>query len=52
MVASALIAWGVARICIRLRSDYLAIATLGLAEIFRLVLKNENWATNGARGSP
>ena len=50
MLASALVAWGVARICIRLRSDYLAIATLGLAEIFRLVLKNENWATNGARG--
>ena len=50
MLASALIAWGVARVCIRLRSDYLAIATLGIAEIFRLVLKNEIWATNGARG--
>ena len=50
MAASALIAWGVGRICIRLRSDYLAIATLGIAEIFRLVLKNEVWATNGARG--
>ena len=50
MIASALIAWAVARICIRLRSDYLAIATLGIAEIFRLVLKNEVWATNGARG--
>lgn len=50
MATSALIAWGVARICIRLRSDYLAIATLGIAEIFRLVLKTEVWATNGARG--
>ena len=50
MAASALIAWAVARICIRLRSDYLAIATLGIAEILRLVLKNEIWATNGARG--
>lgn len=50
MIASALIAWAVARICIRLRSDYLAIATLGIAEILRLVLKNEIWATNGARG--
>ena len=50
MVASAIVAWGVGRICIRLRSDYLAIATLGIAEIFRLVLKNEVWATNGARG--
>ncbi|MDE0455928.1 MAG: branched-chain amino acid ABC transporter permease [Chromatiales bacterium] len=50
MLASAVIAWGVGRICIRLRSDYLAIATLGIAEIFRLILKNEVWATNGARG--
>ncbi len=50
MLASALIAWLVALICIRLRSDYLAIATLGIAEILRLVLKNEDWATNGARG--
>ena len=50
MIASAIIAWGVGRICIRLRADYLAIATLGIAEIFRLVLKNEAWATNGPRG--
>jgi len=50
MLASAIIAWGVGRICIRLRADYLAIATLGIAEIFRLVLKNEVWATNGPRG--
>ena len=50
MVTSAVVAYGVGRICIRLRSDYLAIATLGIAEIFRLVLKNEAWATNGARG--
>ena len=50
MVASAIVAWVIGRICIRLRSDYLAIATLGIAEILRLVLKNEMWATNGARG--
>ena len=50
MVVSGVIAWGVGRICIRLRSDYLAIATLGIAEILRLILKNESWATNGARG--
>ncbi len=52
MLFSALIGWGVGRICIRLRSDYLAISTLGIAEIFRLILKNELWATNGARGIP
>jgi branched-chain amino acid transport system permease protein len=40
----------VAKICIRLRSDYLAIATIGIAEIIRLVMKNEIWATNGPRG--
>jgi branched-chain amino acid transport system permease protein len=50
MIAAAVVAYGVARICIGLRSDYLAIATLGIAEIIRLVLKNETWATNGPRG--
>jgi branched-chain amino acid transport system permease protein len=50
MVAAGLIAWPVGRICLRLRSDYLAIATIGIAEILRLVLKNELWLTSGSRG--
>jgi branched-chain amino acid transport system permease protein len=50
MIVTALIAWGVGKVCLRLRSDYLAIATIGIGEIFRLVLKNETWATNGPRG--
>jgi branched-chain amino acid transport system permease protein len=50
MVAAGLIAWPIGRICLRLRSDYLAIATIGIAEILRLVLKNELWLTNGSRG--
>ena len=50
MIVSGIIAWAMGRVCIRLRADYLAIATLGIAEIFRLTLKNEIWATNGARG--
>jgi branched-chain amino acid transport system permease protein len=50
MLISAALGWAVAKTCIRLRADYLAIATLGIAEIFRLILKNELWATNGARG--
>lgn len=50
MVISAAVAWAIAKICIRLRSDYLAIATIGIAEILRLVFKNEIWATNGPRG--
>ncbi|MAG95910.1 MAG: branched-chain amino acid ABC transporter permease [Rhodospirillaceae bacterium] len=50
MICSGIVAWGIGRICIRLRSDYLAIATIGIAEILRLILKNEAWATNGSRG--
>lgn len=40
----------VAVITARLRTDYLAIASIGIAEIIRLVLKNEMWMTNGVRG--
>lgn len=50
MIFSAIVAYFIARICVRLRSDYLAIATIGIAEILRLVFKNELWATNGPRG--
>jgi branched-chain amino acid transport system permease protein len=50
MAVTAAIGWLVGRTCIRLRSDYLAIATLGIGEIFRLILKNETDYTNGARG--
>ncbi len=50
MIAAGIVAYAVGRICLRLRSDYLAIATIGIAEIFRLVLKNESWMTNGTRG--
>jgi branched-chain amino acid transport system permease protein len=35
-----------------LRGDYLAIASIGIAEIVRLILKNEAWLTNGVRGIP
>ena len=50
MLISAALAWGVGRLCVGLRADYLAIATIGIGEIIRLVFKNEIWATNGARG--
>lgn len=36
---------------LRLRADYLAIATLGLAEIIRLVLLNEGWLAGGGQGT-
>jgi len=35
---------------LRLRDDYLAIVTLGFAEVVRLVAVNERWLTNGADG--
>lgn len=37
---------------VRLRGDYLAIVTLGLAEVIRLVAVNERWLTHGADGIP
>ncbi|MTI44499.1 amino acid/amide ABC transporter membrane protein 2, HAAT family (TC 3.A.1.4.-) [Roseibium hamelinense] len=50
MGAAALIAWPIGKICLRFRSDYLAIATIGIAEIIRLVIKSEAELTNSARG--
>lgn len=50
MVLAGLTGWAVARICLRLRSDYLAIASLGVAETIRLIFNNEDWLTNGPRG--
>ena len=35
---------------IRLRDDYLAIVTIGFAEIIRMVLNNESWLTRGPQG--
>ncbi len=50
MLAAGLVAGVIGVICIRLRADYLAIATIGIAEIIKLVLKNETDITNGPRG--
>lgn len=41
------IAYGIGHICLGLRSDYLAIATLGIAEILKAFLKNADWLTRG-----
>lgn len=40
-------AWMVGKISLGLRSDYLAIATLGIAEILIAVVKFESWLTRG-----
>lgn len=42
--------WVVAVCTSRLRDDYLAIVTLGIAEVLRLVALKERWLTNGAEG--
>jgi branched-chain amino acid transport system permease protein len=46
-VLAALAAWGVAKTALGLRSDYLAIATLGIGEIIVAVLRNEEWLDRG-----
>lgn len=50
MILAAAVAWVVGRICLRLRSDYLAIATIGVAEILRITFKNMGSVTGGALG--
>ena len=42
-------AWLVGKISLGLRSDYLAIATLGISEIIIAFLKNEDWLTRGVK---
>ncbi|MDR9438931.1 MAG: branched-chain amino acid ABC transporter permease [Halomonas sp.] len=37
----------IGRVCLGLRSDYLAIATLGIAEIIKAFFKNSDWLTRG-----
>lgn len=50
MIVAAIVGLGVGLLTLNLRSDYLAIATIGIAEIIRLVLQNEQWLTAGVRG--
>lgn len=46
-IAAAIVAYWIGRVCLGLRSDYLAIATLGFAEIIKHILKNADWLTRG-----
>lgn len=48
MLSGVLLGWPT----LRLRGDYLAIVTLGFAEIIRIVAKNQDWILNGDRGIP
>jgi len=54
-IVSGLLALLIAGPTLRLREDYLAIATIGIAEVTRLVFQNERWLANGPqpmRGIP
>ena len=42
-------AWIIGKTALGLRSDYLAIATLGIAEIIIYILKNEDWLSRGVK---
>ena len=42
-------AWLIGKTALGLRSDYLAIATLGIAEIIIAILKNEDWLSRGVK---
>ena len=42
-------AWIIGKTALGLRSDYLAIATLGIAEIVIAVMKNEDWMARGVK---
>lgn len=46
-VLAAGIAYIIGRICLGLRTDYLAIATIGVSEIIRALIKNMDWLTRG-----
>ena len=42
-------AWAIGKTALGLRSDYLAIATLGIAEIVITVIKSEDWLARGVK---
>lgn len=43
------VAWIIGKVALGLRTDYLAIATLGISEIIVFVLKNEDWLARGVK---
>lgn len=46
-VLAAGVAYIIGKICLGLRTDYLAIATIGISEIIRALIKNMDWLTRG-----
>lgn len=50
VVLAGFLALVIGLITLRLRDDYLAIATIGIAETVRLILTNESWLARGVWG--
>lgn len=50
ILAAALVTYPIGLATLRLRADYLAIVTLALSEVVRLVALNEEWLTRGPDG--
>jgi branched-chain amino acid transport system permease protein len=46
-VLAAGVAFIIGKVCLGLRTDYLAIATIGISEIVRALIKNMDWLTRG-----
>jgi branched-chain amino acid transport system permease protein len=46
---AAIAAWAIGKIALGLREDYLAIATLGIAEIIITAIKSEDWMARGVK---
>ena len=50
VVLAGMLAWIVGLLTVRLRHDYLAISTFGVAIAFESLTRNAEWLTGGARG--
>ena len=50
MATAGLLAWGVGILTLRLRHDYIAISTFGIAVAFENLMRNAQWLGGGAQG--
>lgn len=50
VLVAGVLAYPIGKVSLRLKSDYLAVVTIGFAEVVRLLILNETWATRGAIG--
>jgi branched-chain amino acid transport system permease protein len=49
---AAVFAWPIGLLSLRLSDDYLAVVTLGFAEVVRVAIQQERWLTHGVQGLP